>query len=108
MKEIIEPYLELAGVDAAALASLEGFLIASAGNISHQGFEALVAHAASMISIMHELALEMGQPSQKIVTLDLGHRSIILAPLNSEIFLMLEGDSSIIRLVQKDDILAIS
>jgi predicted regulator of Ras-like GTPase activity (Roadblock/LC7/MglB family) len=100
MKELIKPYLELSGVDAAAMASLEGFLVASVGDSNAEEFEALAAHAASILSLAGELALEMGQRAPKLVTIDLGSRGMVLAPLNSEMFLMLAGDHKVLGLVR--------
>jgi predicted regulator of Ras-like GTPase activity (Roadblock/LC7/MglB family) len=100
MKELIEPYLELTGVDAAAIVSQEGFLVASTGNSSAEEFEALAAHAASILSFAGELALEMGQRGPRLVTIDLGSQGMILAPLNSEMFLILSGGRKIFGLTQ--------
>lgn len=100
MKELIEPYLELNGVDAAAMVSQEGLLVASTGNSSPKDFEALAAHAASILSLAGELALEMGQRAPNTVSVDLGDRGMILAPLNREMFLILTGNRKILDLVE--------
>jgi predicted regulator of Ras-like GTPase activity (Roadblock/LC7/MglB family) len=97
MKDIIDPYLELEGVESAALASREGFLVAASGN-GDRNFESLAAHAASMLAIAKELAAETGQQAPKVISLNLGSRGIILAPLNKELFLILTGDRAILDL----------
>ncbi len=95
-EDITEPYLELEGVEGVALISTDGLLVSEAGT-SGCDFEVVGAHAAASLTLIKELAEAMGSPAPKVVSLNLGSRGLILAPLTGELFLIIAGDAGILR-----------
>ena len=92
---VVSAYLELEAVDAAALVTRDGLLVASAG-AAVCDFETLGALAAPALSIARELANEFGEPEPALVSLNLSERGLIFAPLNPDIFLILVGGAAIL------------
>lgn len=89
-QDVVASYLEIEVVDAAALVTTEGLLIAEAGDADCD-LESLGALAAPVLSIACELANELGESEPRLLSLSLPENGIILAPLGSDIFLMLMG-----------------
>ena len=93
MEAIVEPYLEIEGVVAAALVSTDGLRVAAAGGAGLD-IEALAAYAASIMSSAVGLAQELETDLPSSLALDFPGRHLILAPVNEDLFLLLasEGD----------------
>ncbi len=95
MESLVAPYLDLEGVEAAALVSTDGFTVAAAG--SGIDFDALGAHAAALLATARELAAEMEQQPPKALSIDLGRRGLVVAPIDNEVFLVLAGSALVLQ-----------
>ncbi len=94
-REVVSAYLDLEAVDAAALVTKDGLLIASAGE-QICDFETLGALAAPALSIARELAMEFGDPAPRLVSLSLSERGLLFAPLSPDVFLILVGGTDVL------------
>jgi predicted regulator of Ras-like GTPase activity (Roadblock/LC7/MglB family) len=101
---ILQPYLELKGVKAAALISSEGLPVAETGTGGYD-FKALGAYAAAILANASDLAGELGGDGIRAASINLYSLGLVLLPLNSELLLVLAGDSDILGLAAGDAIL---
>ena len=90
LQGILTPYLEFEGIDAAMLVSTDGLLIASAGNQEYNR-EALAAYSAAAFSAAVGLAEELDTDLSGSVVLELRGIHMTLAPLTTDLFLLLLG-----------------
>lgn len=100
LEGIVSPYLDIEGVTAAALVSTDGLLVTIAGG-KELDMEGLAAHAASTLSATSGLAAELGGRLPRLITLDFDRQGLILAPLTSEVFLLLVGTITILALARQ-------
>ncbi|MHB0914732.1 MAG: roadblock/LC7 domain-containing protein [Thermoleophilia bacterium] len=96
LEATILPYLEIGGVDNAALVSSDGLLVASVGDGSLE-MEAIAAYVATTISAAGELSSQLESAERRIVSLDLPDHGMIIAPVTDDILLVLVGQSHLIR-----------
>lgn len=95
MADILVPYLEIDGVITAALVSADGLLVSAAGD--HElNLEALAAYAAAAMSSATRLADELDVDPPKSIVLDLTGRDLVLAPVSTDIFLLLVRNHEIL------------
>ncbi len=98
LKEIISPYLEIAGVFSVALATTEGLLVSVAGENGVR-MEAVAALAAGSLTNIAALAAELGD-HLRIMGFDFHRQGLIIAPLTREVFLILLGSEDILELIK--------
>lgn len=96
LEATIAPYLELSGVDNAALVSNDGLLVASVG-ANGLDMEAIAAYVATTISAAGELSSQLESAKRRIVWLDLPDHGMVIAPVTDDILLVLVGQSHLIR-----------
>lgn len=96
LEAIISPYLEIDGVDLAALVSSDGLLVAAVGNVDLNR-EAIAAYVATTISAADELSTQLDSGRRRLVTLDLPDRGLIIAPVSTDLMLVLVGQNHITR-----------
>lgn len=87
LENITASYLDMEGVSAAALVSVDGLLVAAAGDGAR--LEGVVAHAASTLASCLSLSKEFDGASPKMIVLKLAGRDLVLAPLTEDLFLVL-------------------
>lgn len=96
LEAIIKPYLEIDGVDSAALVSRDGLLVGSVG-ASDLDLEAVAAYAATTVSAADELWSELTSSRRRFISLDLADSGLVIAAVTDDILLILVGRKSDIR-----------
>ncbi len=99
LEQVLSPYLEISGVNTASLVSSDGLLVASAGGAG-LNLEALAARAALLAAATAELSSELGG-RPRILALDNDGVGIILAPLTSDLLLVIVGTTKILGLIRR-------
>lgn len=94
-QDIVASYLELDAVEASALITSDGLLVASAGD-SVYDLETLAALSSPMISKAREFAAEFGGPEPGLMSLSLSGHGVILAPMSEDMFLVLVGGTGML------------
>lgn len=90
LQKAVVPYLDIEGIEAAALVSTDGLLITWVGDAVANP-EAIAANAASALASISTLAAEMGTALPRFLRLGLPDRDLILAPLTGDLALVLLG-----------------
>ena len=90
LENIAASYLDMEGVTAAALVSVDGLLVAAAGDGA--GLEGVAAHAASTLASCLSLSREFDGASPRMIVLKLAGSDLVLAPLTEDLFLVLVAD----------------
>ena len=91
----LAPYRRTPGVVAALLVSRDGFVIAADADPGVKT-DAVAAQVAGVIDIGARLAAELGQPGARYISIDLDGLTVVLAPFNGELMLVLAGTSEAI------------
>lgn len=99
LETVLAPYLEIAGVFAALLISTDGLLVSRAGGAGIE-LDALAARAAPLVAASLELAGELSV-RPRLVALDSEAIGVIVAPLTSELLLVIVGARDILRLIRR-------
>lgn len=93
----LTPYLEIEGIEASALVSTDGLLVAWTGERRRMDPEVIAANAASALSLLSALAGKLGARLPGAVSLGLPGRDLILASLTEDLLLVLVGRADVIR-----------
>jgi predicted regulator of Ras-like GTPase activity (Roadblock/LC7/MglB family) len=96
LEAIIEPYLDIAGIDSAALVSRDGLLVAATGDC-RLDLEAVAAYTATTISAADELWSQLESGRRRFVSLDLVDNGLVIAAVTDDILLVLIGQKRSIR-----------
>jgi predicted regulator of Ras-like GTPase activity (Roadblock/LC7/MglB family) len=99
LEQVLTPYLEISGVNTAALVSSDGLPVASAGGAG-VNLEALAVRAAILAAATAELSSELGG-RPRILALDNDGMGVILAPLTSDLLLVIVGAKKILGLIRQ-------
>lgn len=97
LKNTLMPYLEIEGMEAAALVSTDGLLVAWAGERGKLDPESMAANAALALFSLNNLAAVLGHGISGAVNLGLSGRDLLLAPVTGDLLLVLIGRDDIIK-----------
>ena len=96
LEATITPYLEIGGIETAALVSHEGLLVATAGSDA-LNMEAVAAGVATSLTAAEELASQPDSDRARTFTLEHAGRGLLIAPVTDDILLVLVGQNHVIR-----------
>lgn len=96
LEAIIDPYLDIDGIESAALVSRDGLLITSVGD-SVLDLEAVAAYAATTLSAADELWAQLESGNRRYIAIDLADSALVVAVITDDILLLLNGRKQAIR-----------
>lgn len=96
LEEILSPYLEIDGIESAALVSRDGLLVAAVGECNLD-LEAVAAYTATTVSAADELWSELTSNGRRFISLDLAESGLVIAAINDDILLILVGRKGDVR-----------
>ena len=86
----LAPYRQTPGIVAALLVSRDGFVVAADADAGFNA-DAVAAQVAGVIDIGARLAVELGQPEARYISVDFDGLNLVLTPFGDELMLVLAG-----------------